>query len=152
MYMANSELPFDPIDASEVYNPADFKSFELDIFFRNNTTHTEANEGVRLLETGEKTVILELPPKCCNLQHNVMIEIYRKEQPSKNAPRNAKPQKPELLLNATGKIAECETQDDGTQRATLKLVQFEEKQWNDLVGIYEKRQEEINRFLESARG
>lgn len=152
MYMAKSELPFEPIDASEVYNSADFKSFELDIFFRNNTTHTEANEGVKLLETGEKLVILELPPKCCNLQHNVMIEIYRKEPRPKNAPKSAKPPKPELLLNATGKVAECETQDDGTLRATLKLVQFEEKQWNDLLGVYEKRQEEINRFLESVRG
>lgn len=136
-----SKLPFDPVDAGEVYNANDFKSLTLDVYFKNLQSDTTYNQDVELVETGDQTITFALPPKSCGMKQSVMVDIFKNKKTSRNKP----------CLAFTGKISKTEIMEDGRIRATVKLVQYEEKEWEAFLALFSKRQDEINNFFESLK-
>ncbi len=137
------DLPFKPLNAEDVYNPKDFVSLELDIYFKNLSSDTTSNAGVLLVETGDKEIILQVPPKSCVTKQSVMIDIF-KEKKTKQA-------RIQPVLSFTGKITVSEKMEDDCLRVTVKMVQFEEKEWESFLGLFSKRQDEIDSFFESMK-
>lgn len=138
-----SDLPFKSVNAEDVYNPKDFVSLELDIFFKNLSSDITSNAGVLLVETGDKEMILQVPPKSCVAKQSVMVDIFKGKKPKQGRTHPA--------LRFTGKITAVEKMEDDCLRVTVKLVQFEEKEWDIFLGLFSKRQDEINTFFESMK-
>ncbi len=133
-----------PID-NDLINPMDFVSMRQKIRFQNVSTRTEIKESdsASILEIGTKSLVLELPPYSCHLNHNVMIEVYLNGTTDKLA---------EPMLRATGKIISHERQEDGTLRVTMDLIQFDDVSWQKFLGLYSNRQDEIERFFKMVKG
>ena len=135
------------VDADQVFKESDFQSIKLKIRFKNFTTKTEVSEEAldfcELLELGERTLILQLPARCCNLQHAVAVTIFN-VQP--------KTHKETELLGVTGKVTSLEAVDKETSRVSVECVQFDEQSWIAFVKLFSSRQEEIMRFFEQIKG
>ena len=128
-----------------IFRESDFHSIKLGIAVKNLTTNTEISHNkVHLDEFGDHSLILELPLKCCNKKHSLMLSIEKMHHQT--------PAKNEHLFDATGSVIEMEETDEGTVRVTVKLVQYEEKAWDDLLKIYSSRQDEITKFIAAVKG
>ena len=144
-----------PIDASNVFKASDFQSIRLKVYFKNNTTHTEANsDHCTLEEIGDKILVFGIPAKSCNSKHNVMCSIRKIEPGSKNETE---------IFSFTGKVKEIENSEDNKtigsnddeieiMRVTIECFQYDEESWRNLEKIFGARQDEINEFLKAARG
>ncbi|HUP56587.1 MAG TPA: hypothetical protein VM598_03985 [Bdellovibrionota bacterium] len=119
----------------ELIRASDFRSIELKIRFTNSTSRTLTESGVRLIEFTERGLALEVPKASCAQGHNLAIEITRVDVPDSEP------------MQLTGKV-----ESFVEQRADVGLVQYDEKKWEDLQALFNRRQEEILAFISSTRG
>jgi hypothetical protein len=129
----------------EILNPKDFQS--LDIVFRwikNITARTEINrpDSASLLSFDKNGLTIELDSGSGAVGHKLMFEIAVKEPG----------QKEHWSFDATAKILTVNKLDDGRQSYELLLVQFEEKSWQKLLNVYQRRQQEIIEFFKMVKG
>jgi hypothetical protein len=141
-----SDLPFKPLEASEVFKIEDFKSIVLFIIYKNLATNMTYNNGIEMTEFTLDTVTLLLPPKSNNTGQHCLVEIYKK-LPNEKSKENKKPD-----VHFTGKVLEVEVLETLEIKSKIKLVQYEEKEWLNFLKIYENRQEEIENFFKAVRG
>lgn len=120
-----------------------FNTVRLEITAQNSGTGTRAGpeQGIQMIELLPQGFVLELPSKLCARGHNISLEIVAKQGGETK-----------LKLDATAKIDGIAPTESGTDEAVLVLVQYEEKDWQALRDLYGLRQQEIERFLSSARG
>lgn len=133
------------INAEDVFNPKDFESIKLIVYFANTTTGTAIKDPgkISLTEIGEKHLTLDLPSKSCNAKHNVTVDIKRFD----------KQQKKEIeIVKATGKVHSFQDVGDDRARVVIECVQFDEKSWADLLAFYSNRQQEIEAFFKAVKG
>jgi hypothetical protein len=133
------------INADDVFNPKDFESIRLHVYFKNSTTGTEIRDPkkVTLTEIGDKYLVFDMPSKSCNAKHNVAVDIHQFDQRTK---------KETEILKVTGKVFSMEDADDGRCRVTVECVQFDEESWIRLMKIYSSRQSEIENFFKAVKG
>jgi len=133
------------IEADEVFNAADFQSIKLSVQFKNLMTGIDVKNSaeISLMEIGDKALVFEIPARSCNVKHNVMFHIGRSDTKSK---------KSEPMFSATGKVSDLENLDEGRDRVTVDLVQYEERELADLMALFSSRQEEIENFFAAVRG
>ncbi len=126
----------------EIFREEDFRSIEVILDFENVTTRTKlkASDKAIFSELAEDSFIIEVPEKACSKGHNVLVEIT-----TKNAPED-------LAFSVTGKVVSTEKVNAGKLRTEVKLVQYEESDWNAFTQIFSKRQEEITEFFDAVRG
>jgi hypothetical protein len=87
--------------------------------------------------------VLELPERSCNDQHNVLVVFKRFDKVKK---------KDKELLSVTGKVLQIQEVGEGKLRVFIECIQYDEKGWQTLLALFNARQEQIQRFLESVRG
>lgn len=139
--MSNSDSKSDstqPIDLDESV----FKSIELVAYVKHAHTGTEIRDPskIKVIELQEKDVVLEIPSKKFAVGHYLLIGIN-----ARNTTRKLKP------FVGEGRIAELLPQED-TDQIRLTLTQFEQVRWDELRGVFEQRQQEIEEFLSNSRG
>lgn len=132
-------------DESSIFNPEDFHSVKLAVYFKNLTTRTEVKSAstTPLVEIGQKTLVFELPSKSCNTNHSALVEIKKIDHAS---------QKEISVLSVTGKVKEIEELGEGSMKVIMDCIQYDETSWEALLSLYAKRQDEITNFLKSIRG
>lgn len=139
----------DPTDsessASILFDPNDFFSIELKIRVTNITSQTNVSQtaSTTLLEFGDHELVLSLPKNSCNLGHQVQFEFIRID------PKGGEE---EIILEATGKIQKLDKIESQSLRVNIRMIQFEERDWQKLLSLYSSRQEEINKFLSMSKG
>ena len=133
------------IEDDVVFNPEDFQSIRLAVYFKNLTTRTEvkSQSTTPLVEIGDKTLVFELPARSCNAKHNALVEIKKIE---------AKTNKETSILSVTGKVKSIEELEDSTMKVEFDCIQYDEPSWEKLLSLYSSRQSEITDFLKSIRG
>jgi len=121
---------------------SDFESITMDITMKNITTNTEIkkNPPVRFIELLEKGLILEVPIRSCAEKHHVMFQIKAKA-PNKNP----------VQFNTTAMVTEKEPLKDGYEKISISLVQYEDKAWRELNGLFSTRQDEIDKFFKMVK-
>jgi hypothetical protein len=120
-----------------------FQAITVEITLTNTTTRTTVKESttIKLVEIAEQGIALEVPPRTCAQGHNLLFELKLVK------PGATKP----FALKATGKVSEVESLD-GADRADVVLIQFDEKEWEQVLSAFMSRQSEIEEFLKAARG
>jgi hypothetical protein len=129
----------------EFFRASDFSSADMSVVFRNLTSRTEElpGESVTVEELLEDGIVLGLPARSCNVNHNVQLQITRTD------PERAPP----LVLRATGKVAELEPADaPAVIRARIDFLQIDEAVWRTLLSYQAERQRAVTDFLNKARG
>lgn len=134
------------IKAEDVFNPKDFESIRLLVYFQNTTTGTKVDDPSKcsLTEIGDKTLVLDLPARSCAKQHNVMVDIYKADKSAAS--------KSVELLKVTGKVFTTDETDDDRARVTVECMQFDEESWIKLTELFSSRQTEIENFFKAVRG
>jgi hypothetical protein len=144
------------IDASDVFNPRDFESISLKVYFSNLTTRTEVKNTNKtsLVELGDKSLVLELPERSCNEKHNVMVKIVRIEKQKEPSKKDSgkKNKNEREVLSITGKVRSLEDVGQQALRVEIDCLQYDEKGWQEIVSLFEARQAEIENFLTAVRG
>jgi hypothetical protein len=119
---------------------ADFRPIRVELEVRNTTTGAETRKdfAIRLIEVGEKSIVLELPRKSCAMGHGMSIEVDVYE--------------PNLHLSTTARVVAVETFDSGGDGVTLNLMQYDDKTWQEFLKIFSARQREIEAFFSAVKG
>lgn len=127
-------------DDFELINPKDFQSIEIHVEIDNPGTNTLRREGIQILEFLDKAIALQVPEKTCSKGHSLMLKIQ-----TENA-------KEDVIFKATVKVQDMEKQADGTDKVTVRMVQYEEAIWEKFCAIFEERQKEIIKYIEAVKG
>ena len=130
-------------EPDEFLNPADFKSIQLTVLVKNATTRTEVpkDKKVVFVQFFEEAVELEVPLRTCSMGHSLLIEIEIAGTPKKTE-----------KFEATGKVKQIKRTSDEMESIVLELVQFKNKNWENLKSLFTSRQTEIEEFLKATRG
>jgi len=144
---------------TDLFNPSDFQSTRLEIDLSNTTTNTEIKDGkkffkgvhmiapkieIKITEFVEKGLVMEVPSKTCAQGHNVVVEI-RILNPQGNS-------KAQMAFSFSGKVQNITSLDGETDTAEIRMVQFEEKAWQEFQSLYWGRQDEIDSYFQGMRG
>lgn len=135
-----------PTPASEatpsLWNPRDHVSLKTTVSLKNQTSQAPALVGLghitRWLDQG---ITLELPPKACARGHHFegLLEVVHSED------------KDAFRLEFTARVAQTTALESGIE-VELEFIQFSETNWDQILALFEQRQEEILQFLLQARG
>lgn len=125
-----------------IIDPGMFKSVELNFSIENSTTRTTVNhaELIKLIQFLEKGMVLEIPSKSCSKGHNLIIKI--------NVLNSNKVQE----FDTTAKVVELDTTSKESDTIVVNLTQYDGDTWVQLQSIYSSRQDDIEKFLQAARG
>lgn len=129
---------------AEEFKPLGDDSPQLLVTLINTTTNMPAkkNAMIRFILFQERGIVLEVPRSTCAEGHSLTIA----------ATLILPGEKKKLQFNATTKVAEVKEADKANDRIAVNLVQYDEKTWMTLQGVYSNRQEEVETFLKAARG
>ena len=129
----------------ELIKKEDFEQPNFEVGFRNLTSRTELGDPskIALSEFDAESVSLELPKNSGSIGHGVLVEIFRAE---------SRVSKRCMVFTGTGKIETLADLENQSQLARIKLVQFDSQSWDDFLGVFSSRQDEITMFLDSSRG
>jgi hypothetical protein len=123
----------------------DFKSIELSITLKNALTQVAIKDPklIQLVELGEKSIRLDIPPGSFASGHLIGIEIE-----VRNTPKGF----PNLTLE--GKIVEHNKAPAKGEpdQILIELTQYGTEQWAALLELYSARQNEILKFFSAVRG
>jgi hypothetical protein len=97
---------------------------------------------MKLVEVYDRGMTLEIPEKSCAKNHNLMLDMKI------ILPKGKK----EIHFPATVSVIDIESTGEGTDTVVVKLLQYEEKEWQEFLNGYSSRQDEINEFLKAAKG
>ncbi len=124
-------------------NVSDFNSMKLTFEISNSTTGLSFKKDfkVLLIQIFEKGMELEIPENSCRKGHFLMMKIT-----------TVNLQGGDLKFETTAKVDSCSGIDEGSDAAVVSLVQFDEQVWKKLNSAFNRRQEEIEKFLSSVRG
>lgn len=131
-------------DSPYLLDPSVFRSFKLSIELRNFSSHSEVSaEEIELVEfsSDTKTITIEVPTQSASFGHNVLVTIHE----------IGLSKTPELLVEATGKVQAFEAVSPTQSKASIQLIQYEEKEFQKLLALFAKRQEEITKFMADSR-
>lgn len=123
-------------------NDNDFQSIELVAYLKHAHTGTEIKDPklLKILELGEKEVVMEIPAKKFAQGHYLMVGILAKNTAVKMK-----------TFVCEGRIQELQNLG-AVDRIKLELTQFETTRWEELKRVYSKRQNEIMEFFKNVRG
>ena len=146
-------------DLPDLFNQSDYTSVELEISLLNTTTQTQikggkrmfgdrehrkkgvqADTSVRLIEFIDEGFVLEVPPHSGAKGHAVELEVKVLNSEK------------DIHLKATGSIAGTEQLDNQKFRFEIKLSHYDERVMEDLLGLYNNRQQEILEYFKSVKG
>jgi len=99
-------------------------------------------DPVEVLEVNNSGFVLALPEKSCNTNHHVTFSIKVTQAD----------ETPPILFSATGKAKKVKSNEDGTLRVTVSLVQYKVEEWERFLAVYSKRQDEVTFFLQKVKG
>jgi hypothetical protein len=133
------DAPVEPL-----IKPDDFESIDIEFEVVNTTTGTafRKNVKIRLTQLTEKGMMLEVPRRACAQGHALSLKLNIR---TVNPPES-------LAFEATAKVDLVENFEKGGDSVTVTLLQYDEKQWAQLNGIFSSRQKEIADFFTAARG
>lgn len=127
-----------------IISVSDFKSIEMQCKLTNTTTQIpfRAEPAVRLIQfVGDRGMMLEAPDRCCSIGHAIMIELSAEP-----------PDAQQVTFKATARVDFCNPTHGGIEQIQVTLLQFDEKQWNQLTQVFTSRQSAIDQFLNAAKG
>lgn len=129
---------------SQLFNPDDFESIEVRVYIQNITVDKVIREPDKtsILELGDKALTLGLPRWACEVGNHLMVNIFRVERGTRNEV---------LFFSTTSKVESLIDAGDGMATANIGLLQYDKKGWAELNALFNKRQEEISRFLENGK-
>lgn len=129
---------------NQLFDPTDFESIEVRVYIQNLTVDKVVREPDKtsILELGEKGLTLGLPRWACEVGNHLMVNIFRVERGTRNEV---------LFFSTTSKVESMVDAGDGMATAKLNLMQYDKKGWVELNSLFNKRQEEISRFLENGK-
>ena len=132
-------------ESDDLVNLKDFISIKLVFEFQNHTAGSAIlrDNEVALSEIRDRVLVFELPETSCNVEHNIMLRIGRRE-PGKDGDIK-------VIFQSTGKITRVKQLRDEKIRAVVTLVQFDEASWLDFIGLFARRQDEITEFLRQVK-
>lgn len=131
-------------DAS-LFNPDDFQSIDLRVYLQNLATNDIVRDDgkISILEFGDRTLTLSLPRSMCESGQHFIMNVYR---PVKSGSENLA-----LFFSSTVKVEVLTEHEEGMASAKLRLLQFDKKGWDNLLELFNSRQEEIMKFLEMGK-
>ncbi len=117
--------------------------FIVQLINMTSNTSVDPNVEIPLLEIREDHVLLlGLPVHTCSIGHNVVVQVAWIEHGMQSA---------EDIFRGTGKVRTIE--HSGKYFPTeVKLVQFEDLEWQKMLEKQANRQEALNQFLTMAKG
>ncbi len=137
------------LKAEDIFNPADFQSMET--FFtkiKNLTTNTEPEslQDVHIMEIGDRSLAFDIDKNCGAKGHslNIILKLVCPTKPGVPAKS--------VVFEANTTIRATEQLDDGGYRYDIELLQFEEKNWQEFLSLFQSRQNEINEFIAAVKG
>jgi hypothetical protein len=124
-------------------DPNHYETIRFALKVANNTAGTTIKEEsliqvIQLLELG---FVFELPKGSCSVGHNLLVELLV-----------IRPGGSALYLNSTSRVVKVENIFEDRDRVELKLLQFSEEAWKQIHSLVSERQQEIEIFIDSAKG
>lgn len=104
--------------------------------FKNLTSGTSVEANICLTSCALNSCSFILPIKSCALGHQALLRI------------NLGPKK---QIEVTGKINQLEQINESMIEVTITLGQFVKEEWHALLGLMEKKQNEINALLKKLK-
>lgn len=135
-------------------NPDDFKSARHLIFVKNETSQTEVldHQEFRLVEILEKQAVIEGPPKCAQVGHQLQIFFLPRELKLKLQKIPTIDRFPDLIL-IVGRITEYELIKEKTRvLMRIEFTQFNHDSWQTIRDVYQKRQDTIESMIKNGKG
>lgn len=140
-----------------MFNPDDFRSLQVTVALKNDTTRTEIRAGARIFgkevtparededlsirlvefiqQDGIPGVVLDVPPRTCAAGHLVQLLIHV-TGPGANS----------SVIAAT-RIRDVEALGDGRDRITAMLLQNDPGAWAALTQVFSSRQDDVERLF-----
>lgn len=131
-------------DENELFNPNDFESIQLRIYFKNLTLDRIVPDisRISLIEVGDAALTLSLPANVVASDNHCQVQIFWYDVDKDTE---------EEIFHATGKIIEFDDAGEGMMRAAIRLMQYDKPSWSDFLSIFNRRQEEISKFFEMGK-